>query len=227
VSTKVALEHTNGSPPTHAPTRRASVPARTGVSGRPRNLARSAVGVLLVLGCALVFASLYRSAGTQHAVLVMARDVPRGVRIGGDDLTTASVAASGLATVPASAESQVVGQMAQVALRAGAPLTPTMFGHDLVVAPGKGVAAIAVPAGLVPPGLRAEDQVQLIVAAKDKDAGATVAGTIVTVTRPSSSSTGTQDVTVAVVIDESAAAEVVAGAADHRVAIFQVPGAAP
>jgi hypothetical protein len=182
-----------------------------------------------------LFLQLYRSRGHQEPVLVMARSVPAGRVITRDDLAVADVSASGgVSFIPTADARTVIGQVAQVALAPGSLLTRAQVGPTAALDPGQGVIAISIPAGQVPPGVRPENHVRLLVlpkpAATDATASAPAVSDSGTTTQPvdavvvsigtASDNSGTQIVSLR--LPQTSAPGVAAAAADKRVAIMLV-----
>jgi hypothetical protein len=126
-------------PPPRARLRRAS---RAPVQGSPEGLplrrrwGRFAMGAVLALLGAWIFASLYISAGERVEVLAVARDVNRFEEIERDDLRSVRVAAEpGVDTIRAGRADELVGRMAATGLREGSLLAPSQLvpeGNDPV-----------------------------------------------------------------------------------------------
>jgi hypothetical protein len=116
--------------------------------------ARLLLAVGLVLACALAGVIVAQRVDLRVPVLAAARAIAAGQTVTADDVTTVKVAVeAGVATVPASQLSTVVGRLAAVPLVAGTLLSPNQFGGP--VWPGQGEAVIAVPVkpGRLPSGL--------------------------------------------------------------------------
>lgn len=129
-----------------------------------RRLPEVAVGVLLVVGCALAAVLWSASAGDRVPVLALARAVPAGARLTDVDLAPLGVSAdAGIVTIPATALSEVVGQVARVPLSQGTLLTADLLAADSAVPPGTSIVGLALAPGAVPtPELRPGDLVQVI-----------------------------------------------------------------
>jgi len=126
--------------------------------------ARVLLGVALVLGLALVGVIVAERVDTRVPVLAAAHAIGAGQTLTAADVTVVRVAAdAGLATVPATQRSTVLGRVAAVPLAAGTLLAPNQFGGP--VWPGSGEAVIAVPVkpGRLPAGLGAGARVTVLV----------------------------------------------------------------
>ncbi|WAX58493.1 SAF domain-containing protein [Jatrophihabitans cynanchi] len=136
------------------------------------------ISVLVVLvGGLIAFAGTQLL--TQHAkVLAVAKDVPVGARITDDDLTTASVVKdANLSPIPASDRSEVVGQVAQVALVKGTLLTRAQVGPSSGFTAGQQLVALPLKPGQFPGrGLVAGQKVLIVATPGDNGAAPTTGG---------------------------------------------------
>ncbi len=149
----------NGGPP--ARPRRGAVPGRR--AGRRRQVPLVVVGVLLVVGCALGFTDAWVSLAGHEDVLVVAQPLTAGEILQAADLRAVRVSTgAGIQVVPAAGEQGVVGRPVALALVAGALLTPGDIGSGASVGAGADVVAVALKAGLFPPGLAPGDRVQVV-----------------------------------------------------------------
>jgi len=116
-----------------------------------------------VLAGGMVGALLYLR-GTQHSqVLAVARPVAVGHAIGDADLVALSLSVDPrIRPLPASARSQVVGQVATVNLVPGTLLLRRMLTPGSLLQPGEGIVGLAVKAGQVPEQLAPGDSVQVV-----------------------------------------------------------------
>ncbi|WP_231494108.1 SAF domain-containing protein [Nocardiopsis sp. CNT312] len=122
------------------------------------------LGVLLITTCALAGAALVQSAGARSQVLVVARDVPMGQVVTGEDLAFAQVSAdASVETVPAEQADAVIGQTALADLVPGELVTLSKVDASALPEPGHQLVAIALrPSQLPAQGLRAGDVVQVV-----------------------------------------------------------------
>lgn len=132
-------------------------------SGRSRNTAQAAIGILAVLGGGLLALQLVRSAGEKTAVIMTTRDVPAGAVISREDLRSVEVNAEGVATIPVAEAASVIGKVAAGPLPAGSLVTRSQVGDKPPLEVGQGVLSIPVPQGQVPVGLRADSRVALLI----------------------------------------------------------------
>lgn len=118
--------------------------------------------MLVVAGCAAVFAAGWVQAGHRQPVLVLARAVSAGQVLTPADLAVVRVSAAGPVTLlPASAESTVVGRPAAAGLPAGGLLTAGEVGSAAPAA-GQEVLGVAVKPGQYPPDLSAGQVVDVL-----------------------------------------------------------------
>jgi len=114
-----------------------------------RNLPLVALGVLLVVGCAIGFSSAWLRAGGRQQVLVVSSAVSAGQVLSPSDLQVAQLSVgSGLSPVPASQESTL--------------LTETDLGAGADPPAGQAVVGLAVKPGQYPPDVTAGDRVLVV-----------------------------------------------------------------
>jgi SAF domain len=200
---------------------------RRGVPVRPRNPARVAIAVLLVVGSALLTMQLYRSAGERKPYLVLVNDVPVGQRLTDADLRTAEIATDvGVTAVPAGNRASVVGQVVRTPLAKGQLLTTSALATDSVVPQGKAVVALSVPEGVVPDNLRSGDRIWLIVRSSD-DPGAVAGAVDATLYNMTSSDSAAGFIIITALVDVGRVNTVSVAAASERVSVVQVDPTAP
>lgn len=154
---------TTATAPTLRENGRVRPPLRLAPAATRRRPALAALAVLLVVVGALGATSAVSRAGHRLPILVLARDVPEGATVTASDLTTVDVAASGLASLPASAAGSVVGQRAALPLLAGTVLTRSALTVGPALLPGQEVVGLALRPGQLPAeGLSVGDQVSVI-----------------------------------------------------------------
>jgi hypothetical protein len=138
-------------------------PGSTRTSGRHRQLPLVVVGVLLVVGCALVFTDASLHLGSREEVLVVAQPLDAGQVLTTGDLRAVRVSTGGgLDAVLVGEESSVLGRRASVPLVAGAVLTTAEVGNAPPVGSGSDVVAVGLKAGSYPPDLAPGDRVQVV-----------------------------------------------------------------
>jgi hypothetical protein len=196
---------------------------RRAVPARPRNPARVAVAVLLVVGSALISLQLYRSAGDRKPYLVARVDMPVGHRVTAADLSTVDLASEGtVKAIGGGQESLVVGKVMRAPVTAGTLLTIDMMAGDRVIPDGQGVVAVPVSSGMVPTGVRSGDKAWFVIQGGAPNQSI-VESTVWDVSK-SDSSTNQRVVTAVVPLTKVLALTTAAG--DGKVAVVWVnPGA--
>ncbi len=183
--------------------------------------------MLLVVGCALVFADISLRTGHGQDVLVVAQPVAAGQVVTPGDLRAVRLSATGgVASVPAGDEQAVVGQPAAVALSAGSVLTRDDVGAVAGVGAGFDVVAVALKPSAYPPDLAPGARVQVVPVAFSSGSGSTattgsspVAATVLGVQPPSATS-GSPAV-ISLEVPRSDAGEVASLAAAGEVALVE------
>ena len=133
-----------------------------------------AVGVALVVICAVVAYLLVVTAGVTRPYLAVTHKVPYGATIGPGDLTVVDVnPAAGLHPIPADQRGQVIGRHAAADLFPGTLLTPDEITDLAIPAPGQQVVGIELKPAQVPArALKPGDAVILVVVPPSSLAGA-------------------------------------------------------
>lgn len=163
---------------------------RIAPEGRRRHTPWVVAGVLVVAVCAFAFGQLYLRTTGLRPVLAMADNVAAGQVLQASDLRIIDGAADdGIALVPDSAESSIVGQPATHDLIAGSLVTRGDVGLAPNLAPGESIVAIACKPGQYPPALAPGDSVTVIDTgggngALQGSAAPAVTATVVAVTLP-------------------------------------------
>lgn len=203
-------------------------------TGRRRQRPWVVAGVLLVVGCALVFALASLRLGDRRPVLAVARAVPAGQVLADADLTEVRIAAGeGVRVVPASERRRVVGRPAAVPLVPGSLLTMTQVGPSSTLAAGEAVVGLALKAGQFPSGLAPGARVRVIdtgapaaaVTTPVGDAGSAVARTATVVAVSSPGADGSATTVVSVKVNLAEADKVAVAAAGGRATLVLLPGA--
>ena len=219
-------------------TKPATAKAAPGV-GRRRQVPWVVFGVLLVLGCTLVFAVASVRLGGGTEVLVLTRPVAAGQVLSPGDLRSVRVSAGGgLGLVAATGEAGVLGRPAAVPLVAGSLLVATDLGAPPASSAGFDVVAVALKAGQFPPDLAPGDRVQVVAVgpgpsgagssgsggavtpALTSGSGGPVLATVVGLQVPPASSGGDTVVSLQVA---DANADAVAVAAAGEISLVQLP----
>ena len=186
MATTATAPRTNGRadersrPPTSAPAKKPR-----------RQLPLVALGVLLVLGCALAFADASVHLGTREQVLVVAQPVSAGQVLTAGDLRAVRVSTgSGLDVVPVDQEGTLLGRRVAVPLVAGSLLTASEVGSTPAVGAGSDVVAVGLKSGAYPPEVAPGDRVQVVPVASGSSgtntasttSGSPIAATVLAVT---------------------------------------------
>ncbi|WP_169312505.1 SAF domain-containing protein [Nakamurella multipartita] len=120
------------------------------------------MGLLLVVGLALVSGWLYTKAGQKTPVVVVKSDIAMGEVIERADLSTVEVAGGVTAIAGANLDS-VVGQRAAVGLMTGTLLQRSMLTQDHSMPDGMVQVGVAVTGGRLPAGgVTTGDRVQVL-----------------------------------------------------------------
>jgi hypothetical protein len=117
------------------------------------------IAVMLVGIGILVSVTVYQRVSRQIQVLVVARTIEAGTVVRPADLSTASIAATGVSDIPAGQVNQVTGLTAGSTLHPGALLAPSDLVSSLPPPPGRVLVGLslrpsAIPAGGLAPGDR-------------------------------------------------------------------------
>ena len=205
----------------------ASQPRITPV-GRDRNIPWIVLGVLLVVGGALLFALLATRLADRQPVLAVARAVPAGQVIRAADLKVVRLSVEGeLSGMPASARSEVVGKPAAIDLAPDTLLTRKDIGTGTGLSPGKAVVGLGLKPGQLPaedfgPGARV-----LVLDTGETTGGGrseprVLADGRVTSVKRQDSGIGAGTFAVSLVVDEADAPQIAAANASGRAALVLV-----
>lgn len=209
--------------PRSFPTGTPSQPVLT--SRRPRGRL-AAAGLLMVL-FALGNVVLYSRVAARPEVLATARDVRYGQILTADDVKVVQLRGEGVATIPASRMSQVVGQTARATVGRGTLLSPSLIISGPAVGANEAVASAALRSGLYPAGLRPGDRVRVV---RRGASGAGLGGNTTTA-EPIGSGTvlsvqATPDVVgvtaISLIVPSNLADDVSAAAAEGRISLVLV-----
>ena len=211
---------------------RPTAPGAGGLGTSRRSMPMALAGVGAVIAGALIFLALYTSVDSRQEVLAVARAVAPGQVIGAEDLRPVRVSASaGLAPVPVSRASQVVGKPAAVGLVPGTLVTLNQVGASSTLQAGQAIVALALKAGQAPPSLPPGTRVEVIdtvkAAGADQPRPIVVSASAIVApgsgggAQAKSSSTGVTVVSLIVAADEAPA--VAAAAQDGQVSLVVLP----
>jgi SAF domain-containing protein len=180
---------------------------------------------------AVVSAFAFMRASHSQQVVAVANTIHAGQTVSGGDLELVDMNSdSELRTIPASQESTVVGQIAQLDIAAGSIVTPDSFGQGSIPAKGQAVVGLSLtPAQMPASSITVGDQVSLVAVGDDNSATfsqdtATIDGTVVAVSAPNvSGSAGVDPQTGNSVVDVSVPTDTAGGlaakAANGKVAL--------
>jgi hypothetical protein len=189
-----------------------------------------AAGVILAVVFGVGFAVATLSTDHRSSVLVVTRDVPAGTQLTGADLQSVKDSAGdGVATIPASQETAIIGQVAAVPLSAGSLLNPADVGTSAAwPPPGRALAGVALKPGTYPPQLDAGARVAVSLtnpnaanSSSSSSAATTVTGTVISVTPNTASANG--GVLISLLLSQDAALAVDA-ASSGQVAVAELNG---
>lgn len=185
---------------------------------------------LMCLGAVVSAFAFTRASHTQQ-VLAVATTIHAGQTITTSDLKPVDMNSdTELQTIPATQESTVVGQVAQLDMAAGSVVTPDSFGKVSIPAKGQAVVGLSLtPAQMPASSISVGDKVSLVAVGDDSSATfatdtATIEGTVVGVSAPNASGANggdpqTGNTVVDVSVPSSTAPGLAAKAANGKVAL--------
>lgn len=154
---------------------------------------------LMCLG-AVVSAWAFTRANDSQQVVAVATTIHAGQTITDGDLKPVNVSGdSDLETIPASEQSSIVGQVAQLDMAAGSIVTPDSFGETSIPAKGEAVVGLSLtPAQMPAISISVGDQVSLVAVGEDTagtfaDSTDTIEGIVVGVSVPRADGTSGGD----------------------------------
>ena len=203
-------------------------PLRVAPVRRQRNVPWRAVGLLLVVGGALLFALVATRLADRQPVLAMARAVPAGQVIADSDLKVVQLSVDGeLRGIPAADRAEVVGKPAVSDLAPDTLLIRDDVGKGSGLSRGKAVVGLGLKAGQLPSeGLGRGARVIVLDTGEATGGGRTepkaLAEGLITAVEEAKSGVGAGTVVVSVVVDESLAPAIAAANAAGRVALVLV-----
>ncbi len=198
-----------------------------GLATAKRSTPMALLGVVAVVGGALLFLALYSNVEHRQAVLAVARPVAVGQVITAADLQVVRVStSSGVTPVPASRASSVAGRTAAVTLVPGTLLASAQLGSSSDLRAGQAIVGVALKAGQAPAALRAGTRVEVIDSTKSTsgDPGRPVVLTDQAVVSSSARSESSSSATslVSLTLPSGDAPAVASAAADGRVSLVVV-----
>ena len=141
-----------------------------------RNMPLIALGILLVVGCAIGFSSAWLRAGGHQQVLVVATNVSAGHILTSTDLRTVQLSTgNGLSPIPASEASVVIGHPVALPLASGSLLTEADLGPSALPPSGRAVVGLALKSGQYPPEIEAGAKVLVVISSGSGSQGSSTA----------------------------------------------------
>lgn len=131
------------------------------------------IGVILVVGCALLAVLWSQSGDNTTTIVVAARSIPRGRAITADDLRGAQMSGSTAAMISGANAKSLLGQVALVDVGADQPLSPSLVSTATLLAAGEALTSMALAPGQLPPDLAANDHVRVVVTGSADASGLT------------------------------------------------------
>ncbi|HEX4220228.1 MAG TPA: SAF domain-containing protein [Acidimicrobiales bacterium] len=195
-----------------------------------------ALGVLLVVGCAIGFSSAWLRAGGHQQVLVVANDLSTGQILTSSDLKTVQISGgNGLSVIPASQAAEMVGRPVAQPITSGSLLIPSDLGSSVGPPQGRAMVGLALKPGQYPPGVAAGERVLVVLGggsgsaasgstgfspSSSSNAEAPLAGTVVSVEQAPANSS--ESIIVSVQLAEGNGAAVASAASAGNVALAVV-----
>jgi hypothetical protein len=200
-----------------------------------RNVPLVALGVLLVVGCAIGFSSAWLRAGGRQQVLVVANNLSTGQILTSSDLKTVQISGgNGLSAIPASQASEIVGRPVALPVTSGSLLVPSDLGPSTGPPDGRAMVGLALKPGQYPPGMAAGERVLVVMGAPNSggsgssgfstssssNAAAPLAGTVMSVEQAPANTS--ESIIVSVQLAEGNGAAVASAASAGNVALAVV-----
>jgi hypothetical protein len=198
------------------------------VPPRERKPALAALAVLLILGGALATTMLVLNSGNRVSAIRVTQQIGAGQKFPPEALEEVKIAAdSGVDYVSWSQRRQVADSFAAVTILPGTLLTNNMgLKASSELGEGKATVGLALKPGQMPAGIQQGDRVQVIYVPSRSSQGQTrvlAASALVFAAGDRSRSGNSGQITV--VVDSSAAPEIVAFASTGEIAVAELPGA--
>jgi hypothetical protein len=216
---------------------KAAVNAAAGLSGpasrklpvppRERKPALAALAVLLILGGALATTTLVLNSGDRVSAIRVTQQIGAGQKFPPEALEEVKIADTGIDYVSWSQRRQVVNSFAAVTILPGTLLTNNMgVKASSELGEGKATVGLALKPGQMPAGIQQGDRVQVIYVPSRSSQGQTrvLASSALVFAAGDRSRTGNSG-QITVVVDSSAAPEIVAFASSGEIAVAELPGA--
>lgn len=197
------------------------------VPPRERKPALAALAVLLILGGALATTLLVLNSGNRVSAIRVTQQIGAGQKFPPEALEEVKIANTGVDFVSWSQRRQVINSFAAVTILPGTLLTNQMgVKASSELGEGKATVGLALKPGQMPAGIQQGDRVQVIYVPSRSSQGQTrvlASSALVFATGERSRSGNSGQITV--VVDSSAAPEIVAFASSGEIAVAELPGA--
>ncbi|GAA0409502.1 hypothetical protein GCM10009530_72420 [Microbispora corallina] len=204
---------------------------RLPVSPRERKPALAALAVLLIVGGALLTVTLVLRSGDRVSAIEIKERVGAGQLIPLSALKEVQIAQDGPGFVYWSAAQEMTRYYAAVDLVPGTLLNQNMISSSSAeLVPGRAVVGLSLKSGQVPPGLEAGQRVQVIYVPGENGEGqpkVLAHSALVNSVSGADPTTGGGNVSVSVVVSDTASPIIAAWASSGRIALAYLPGAGP
>lgn len=178
------------------------------------------MAILLTVLFALAAVWFYTVSTVRTEILILAGDVARGEVIESSDLMITYIGTDDpVVAIPPSMSDTVVGRRALIDMFSGQIVHSGMVADTADVPDGQGVVAMRLERGSYPPVLAVGDSVDVVVAVNSPPA--VVAGTVVDIRLPDSSTSSDPTVVVSIQLPLDSSGLVAAAALDRSVALVQ------
>jgi hypothetical protein len=141
-------------------------------ASKPFRVPEVVVGVLLVIGCALLAVMWSQNADATTTVVVASRPIARGHAISADDLRGTPMSGPTSAMILGANAKELLGQVALVDISPGEPFAHSLVSAAPALSTGEALSSMALAPGQLPPDLAAGDHVRVVVTAAVDAAGA-------------------------------------------------------
>jgi hypothetical protein len=141
-------------------------------ASKPFRVPEVVVGVLLVIGCALLAVMWSQNANATTTVVVASRSIARGHVISADDLRGTPMSGPTSAMIVGANAKDLLGQVALVDISPGEPFARSLVAAASPLSAGEALTSMALTPGQLPPDLAAGDHVRVVVTAAVDAAGA-------------------------------------------------------
>jgi Flp pilus assembly protein CpaB len=182
------------------------------------------IAVLLIVLGAAVAGLLATRIDDRVPVLVARDDLSIGHLITAKDLAVAEMASSGIAAIPASQASQVIGRYTNTTIGAGRLMDRSMLSTSGLLTPDKAAVGVSLAAGHYPAnGLQSGDVVQVVRSVNDQGKAIVDRAVVSAVLKPGSSvfgsSSSSSTMTVTLIVDPKSSPQVAAAGAANQLSL--------